>query len=411
MEQEAGLNAVGDEVAAATLAPRGQCGAENSVCVIVRGCDVHGYWWCQEPASGTAGPHNNHNHRSSTTRHQWPSHTPSQSSPILIRDYHCRRRDDRHDHRPRATTASTKGHSQVRDRNTDACHWRHVLPALRGARCVTRGCAECCGVGDVHLPSPLLLLLLLLLRLHFRLLLFLLLLFPLLLRAARPWVWPPAKRVWWPCWPGNSPPTVAQRLVILEEPPGSPGGAGAVASASWKMSRTTSCEMQQRVVTSRVETFPVHLGNRTPPGDVANVNHLPSLPTLPALPTLPVLPALPGDAVRAPRRVTTRPDGSYAPQRSFSFRERSDSLGGVSSLRPQEPAAPTHHLSMDLEVPDAARQQSLVVNHSFPDLYDMTTQGKLPRTLSTSALRIKSRSIFWEKFWQGPMEPRMGSKL
>lgn len=99
------------------------------------------------------------------------------------------------------------------------------------------------------------------------------------------------------------------------------------------------------------------------------------------------------------------------PQRSFSFRERSDSLGGASSLRPHETAPPTHHLSMDLEVPEAARQQSLAVNHSFPDLYDMAGQSKLPRTLSTSALRIKNRSVFWEKFWQGPLEPRVGSKL
>ncbi|MPC30008.1 hypothetical protein E2C01_023263 [Portunus trituberculatus] len=79
--QEVRLKAAGTEAAAATLAPRGQCGAENSVCVIARGCDVHGYWWCQEPASGAAGPHNNHNHRPSTTRRQWPARTPSHTSP------------------------------------------------------------------------------------------------------------------------------------------------------------------------------------------------------------------------------------------------------------------------------------------------------------------------------------------
>ncbi|MPC30007.1 hypothetical protein E2C01_023261 [Portunus trituberculatus] len=196
-----------------------------------------------------------------------------------------------------------------------------------------------------------------------------------------------------------------RRLVILEEPPGSPGATGAAASCSWKVSRTTSREMQQRVVTGRAEAVQFHLGSSTPPGNAAN------LPRLPGLPSLPTLPALPGDAVRAPRRVAQRPDGSFVPQRSFSFRERSDSLGGASALRPHEPASPAHHLSMDLEVPEAARQQSLAVNHSFSDLYDMSSQGKLPRTLSTSALRIKSRSIFWEKFWQGPLEPRVGSKL
>lgn len=41
--QEVRRGAEGEEAAAATFAPRGQRCAENSVCVIVRGCDVLGY--------------------------------------------------------------------------------------------------------------------------------------------------------------------------------------------------------------------------------------------------------------------------------------------------------------------------------------------------------------------------------
>ncbi|XP_042234466.1 cAMP-specific 3',5'-cyclic phosphodiesterase 4C-like isoform X4 [Homarus americanus] len=41
----------------------------------------------------------------------------------------------------------------------------------------------------------------------------------------------------------------------------------------------------------------------------------------------------------------------------------------------------------------------------------MGGHDKLPRTLSTSALRIRSRSTFWEKFWPSPQESRVGSKL
>ncbi|KAK8748620.1 hypothetical protein OTU49_015893, partial [Cherax quadricarinatus] len=67
---------------------------------------------------------------------------------------------------------------------------------------------------------------------------------------------------------------------------------------------------------------------------------------------------------------------------------------------------------MDLELPTAPQgRQNLTVNHSFPDLQDMGGHDKLPRTLSTSALRIKSRSLFWEKFWQGPQDTRIASKL
>lgn len=122
--------------------------------------------------------------------------------------------------------------------------------------------------------------------------------------------------------------------------------------------------------------------------------------------------------VRSSRRSTNRGgDSVRLPQRSFSFRERSDSLGcsgpsGSFLLRPHLPAhQPSQHLCMDLEVPEAVRRQNLTVNHSFPDLYDMAGRDKLPRTLSTSALRIKNRSLFWEKFWQGPQQPRISSKL
>ena len=52
------------------------------------------------------------------------------------------------------------------------------------------------------------------------------------------------------------------------------------------------------------------------------------------------------------------------------------------------------------------QQKYLNVTNSFPNLVDMAgvvpgpaSKKKLPRTLSTSALRIKTRSPFWEKFW------------
>ncbi|CAL4116729.1 unnamed protein product, partial [Meganyctiphanes norvegica] len=40
----------------------------------------------------------------------------------------------------------------------------------------------------------------------------------------------------------------------------------------------------------------------------------------------------------------------------------------------------------------------------------MGTRDKLPRTLSTSALRVKPRSSFWERFWQTHQEPRLGTR-
>ena len=57
------------------------------------------------------------------------------------------------------------------------------------------------------------------------------------------------------------------------------------------------------------------------------------------------------------------------------------------------------------------QQKFLSVTNSFPDLVNMDSPGtqslsqvplpkKLPRTLSTSALRIKGRSPAWLKFWQ-----------
>lgn len=62
------------------------------------------------------------------------------------------------------------------------------------------------------------------------------------------------------------------------------------------------------------------------------------------------------------------------------------------------------------------QQKQLNVTNSFPNLVDMSgvTQGpgpkkKLPRTLSTSALRIKTRSPFWEKFWNNGQAPTSGS--
>ena len=63
----------------------------------------------------------------------------------------------------------------------------------------------------------------------------------------------------------------------------------------------------------------------------------------------------------------------------------------------------SHRPSMDLETQEL--RQLGAANNSSPNLQDMTgggqggAGGKLPRTLSTSVLRIKARSAFWDKLW------------
>lgn len=197
---------------------------------------------------------------------------------------------------------------------------------------------------------------------------------------------------------------VAQKGAILEEPPGSHEEAGPLLASGPASCAAGSqeSEVEGRGPGGRREGNPFRYRGRTVsteygcgrvPGKQSSL-----------------------DLVRGPRRITQRPDGEqHLPQRSFSFRERSDSLGGATSLHPQASNHPTHahahHLSMDLELPGSTLRQNLTVNHSFPDLYDMAGREKLPRTLSTSALRIKTRSSFWEKFWQCHQEARLGSKL
>lgn len=102
--QEVRRRAVGEE-AAATLAPRGQRGAENSVCVIVRGCDVRVL--VEVPGASQRG------RRPS----QQPQPPARHNTPLVVLPHaltHRRLhidprlplwgRDDRHDHTPRTTT-------------------------------------------------------------------------------------------------------------------------------------------------------------------------------------------------------------------------------------------------------------------------------------------------------------------
>lgn len=201
---------------------------------------------------------------------------------------------------------------------------------------------------------------------------------------------------------------VAQKRVILEEPPGSPGEAGPLLGSG--PASSSSCagdgehEAEGRGPGGRREGNPFRYRGRTVSTEYGCGRVPGKQPSL--------------ELVRGPRRITQRPDGDqHLPQRSYSFRERSDSLGGgggkASTLQPHAPNHPAHahHLSMDLELPGSTLRQNLTVNHSFPDLYDMAGRDKLPRTLSTSALRIKSRSTFWDKFWQSHQEVRLGSKM
>ena len=92
------------------------------------------------------------------------------------------------------------------------------------------------------------------------------------------------------------------------------------------------------------------------------------------------------------------------PFRSFSLRERPESHKKL----PKDSESLT--LSMALATPEVS--SNIASNHSFPDLLEMATghDNKLPRTLSTSALRIKTRSPFWEKFW-GCHQAQMGVKM
>lgn len=89
----------------------GQRGAENSVCVIVRGCDVRVL--VVVPGASQRG-------RRPSQQPQPPAwhntplvalpHALTHAATILIPDYHSRRRDDRHDHMPRTTaTAAAEG--------------------------------------------------------------------------------------------------------------------------------------------------------------------------------------------------------------------------------------------------------------------------------------------------------------